>query len=97
MTWSTVKLAFMLYLMIGLVLAELGLELSQRQGHPVHAGPYLRTVFLGPLRLLIIVIGMLVAAIDERLMWHQHLGHGLGSRFWAIAIVVLVLLSTLIS
>lgn len=93
MTWGTVKLAIMLYLMIGLVLAELELELAQRQGHPVHAGPYLRRVFFGPLRMLIV---MLVAAIDERLRWHQHLGHGHDSRFWAIAIVALILLLTLI-
>ena len=95
MTWSTVKLAIMLYLMIGLVLAELGFELTQRQGYPVHAGPYLRRVFFGPLRMFIVIIGMLLAAIDERLMWHQHLGHGHSWRFWATAIVVLILLTTL--
>lgn len=39
MTWTIAKLGFMLYLIIGIELAEWGLKQPHLRDHPSHAGP----------------------------------------------------------
>ncbi|MGI9420337.1 MAG: hypothetical protein ACR2RA_21135 [Geminicoccaceae bacterium] len=88
----------MVYLIIGIELAEWALEQPQPRHQPGQIGParrYLQLVLLGPLLVLLAVISVVLATFSEMLMWHQHLGHDDDRRFWAIIMLVLILLSTL--
>lgn len=99
MTWTIIKLGFMLYLIIGIELAEWELKQPHLRNHPGPVGPargYLQIVVLGPLLVLLAFVHLLLATISERLMWHQHLGRDDDIRFWAVMIIAVVLLSTLL-
>jgi ABC-type amino acid transport system permease subunit len=99
MTWTIIKLSFMLYLIIGIELAEWELKQPHLRNYAGPIGPargYLQIVFLGPLLVVLVFVHALLATISERLMSHQHLGRDDDIRFWAVLMIAVVVLSTLL-